>query len=188
MRVSCFNIRDTLIIMNIFIANYQNRKIGKSEWVRKDWDIYEYSYYKSVRFAFYRLYHRTRKILCKTRSFLGERTNVTFLRKISTSTCKLQKNFTESACLSERSKQNAVDREYSMCEKAMQRWFSGKKSWQVLIQIVISQAIFQSFERLPGHYHVPASCRDSVTKKSIRLKISLSIGTCKIMFNVSYNI
>lgn len=65
--------------------------------------------------------------------------------------------------------------------------FRGKKSWQVLIQIVLSQAIFQSFERLPGHYHVPASYRDSVTKKSIRLKIS-SIGICKIMFNVSYNI
>lgn len=41
MRVSCFNIRDTLVIMNIFIANYQN--IGKSERIRKNWGIYEYS-------------------------------------------------------------------------------------------------------------------------------------------------
>lgn len=87
---------------------------------------------------------------------LGERTNVTFLRKTSTSTCKLRKNLTESACLSERCKPNAVGREYSMCEKATQRWFSGKRSWQVLIQIVLSQAVFLSFAYLVTIVSLPA--------------------------------
>lgn len=100
-------IRDTLVIMEyIYCKRVVQRRIGKSERIRKDWG--------SIHKIVCDLHSTTEPEKFCARHGLGERTNVTFLRKTSTSTCKLRKNLTESACLSKRSKLSAVGREYSM--------------------------------------------------------------------------